>query len=272
MQTAKVAAERLNDILDAEIEQPDSDKVQLESLYGDIKIENLDFRYGNRELVLQNVSMDFSKGKKIAIVGESGCGKTTLAKLLLSFYRPERGKVMIDGKNLSEYSIASVRKHIAYIPQDIFLFADTIYNNLKFGNEDVTDEEVKDACELCCADEFIEKLPMKYDTMVEENGNNLSGGQKQRLAIARALLKKPDILIMDEATSNLDTITEESIKRTIQNFSDTMTCIIIAHRINTIKNCDYIYVMDKGRIIEQGTHQSLLEEDGVYRKLVMCNR
>ncbi|MDE5778609.1 MAG: peptidase domain-containing ABC transporter, partial [Lachnospiraceae bacterium] len=272
LQTAMVAAERLNDILDAEIEQQDSDKPQLESLYGDIKIENLDFRYGNRELVLQNVSMDFSKGKKIAIVGESGCGKTTLAKLLLSFYRPERGKVMIDGKNLSEYSIASVRKHIAYIPQDIFLFADTIYNNLKFGNEDVTDEEVKDACELCCADEFIEKLPMKYDTMVEENGNNLSGGQKQRLAIARALLKKPDILIMDEATSNLDTITEESIKRTIQNFSDTMTCIIIAHRINTIKNCDYIYVMDKGRIIEQGTHQSLLEEDGVYRKLVMCNR
>lgn len=269
LQTAMVAAERLNDILDAETEQRDSDKAQLESLHGDIKIENLDFRYGNRELVLQNINMDFPKGKKIAIVGESGCGKTTLAKLLLSFYQPECGKVMINGKNLSEYPIASVRKHIAYIPQDIFVFADTIYNNLKFGNEYVTDEEVKAACKLCCADEFIEKLPMKYDTMIEENGNNLSGGQKQRLAIARALLRKPDILIMDEATSNLDTITEESIKRTIQNLCDTMTCIIIAHRINTIKNCDYIYVMDKGRIIEQGTHQSLLEEDGVYRKLVM---
>lgn len=266
-----VAAERLNDILDTEIEQKDSDKEQLNSACGDIKIRNLDFRYGNRELVLKNVNMDFPKGKKIAIVGESGCGKTTLAKLLLSLYQPEYGKVMIEGKNLSEFSVASVRKHIAYISQDIFLFADTIYNNLRLGNEDATGEEIKDVCKWCCADEFIEKFPMKYDTMLEENGNNLSGGQKQRIALARALLKKPDILIMDEATSNLDTITEASVKRTIDNLSDEMTCIIIAHRINTIKNCDYIYVMDKGQIVEEGTHESLLEKDGRYKEMVCYN-
>lgn len=271
LQTAMVAAERLNDILDTEIEQKDSDKEQLNSACGDIKIRNLDFRYGNRELVLKNVNMDFPKGKKIAIVGESGCGKTTLAKLLLSLYQPEYGKVMIEGKNLSEFSVASVRKHIAYISQDIFLFADTIYNNLRLGNEDATGEEIKDVCKWCCADEFIEKFPMKYDTMLEENGNNLSGGQKQRIALARALLKKPDILIMDEATSNLDTITEASVKRTIDNLSDEMTCIIIAHRINTIKNCDYIYVMDKGQIVEEGTHESLLEKDGRYKEMVCYN-
>lgn len=271
LQTAIVAAERLNDILDAELEQRASDRKELESLQGDIKLENIDFRYGNRELVLRNVSMLFPKGKRIAIVGESGCGKTTLAKLLLSFYRPEKGEITIDGTDLTSYTIPSIRKHIAYIAQDIFLFSDTIYNNLKFGNEGITDEEVRSVCELCGADEFIQELPLKYDTMIEENGNNLSGGQKQRLAIVRALLRNPDVLIMDEATSNLDTITEESIKKTVESFSDKMTCIIIAHRLNTIRNCDYIYVMDKGEIIEEGTHQSLLERNGLYKRFVDSN-
>lgn len=271
LQTAIVAAERLNDILDAKPEENDSNKRKIENLQGDIRLEQVDFRYGNRELVLKDICMAFPKGKRIAIVGESGCGKTTIAKLLLSFYRPESGKITIDGTDLSEYRTSSIRKHIAYISQDIFLFSDTIYNNLKFGDESITDEEVKTVCKLCDADEFIEKLPLKYDTMIEENGNNLSGGQKQRLAIVRALLKKPDILIMDEATSNLDSITEESIKKTIESVSDKMTCIIIAHRLNTIKNCDYIYVMDKGKIMEQGTHQGLLDKAGLYKKYVESN-
>lgn len=264
LQTAIVAGERLNDILDASIEQENLGKMEIKSLYGDIKFEDVDFRYGNRNLVLEHISMTFSKGKKIAIVGESGCGKTTLAKLLLSFYYPENGTITIDKNNISEYTISSIRRRIAYISQDTFLFADTIYNNLKFGNENVTDKEIKNLCKMCNADEFIERLPLKYDTMVEENGSNLSGGQKQRIAIVRALLKKPDVLIMDEATSNLDTITEDCIKRTIESISDQMTCIIIAHRIHTIRSCDYIYVMNKGKIVEQGTHQSLLEENGLY--------
>lgn len=268
LQTAIVAAERLNDVLDADIEEENSKRIELQHLRGNIKIENLDFRYGNRELVLRDVNMEFEKSKKIAIVGESGCGKTTLAKLLLSFYQPECGNVLIGGKSLSEYTICSIRKHIAYVSQDIFLFSDTIYNNLRLGNEEVTDEEIRSICEQCGISSFIESLPLGYNTMLEENGNNLSGGQKQRLAVVRALLRKPDVLIMDEATSNLDTITEKSIKQMLEQFSETMTCIIIAHRMNTIKNCDYIYVMDKGSVIEQGTHQSLLDEHGVYRKLV----
>lgn len=271
LQIAVVAAERLNDILDAQVEQDSSDKIEIESLYKDIRFEHVDFRYGNRGLILNNVNMIFEKGKKIAIVGESGCGKTTIAKLMISFYSPEQGKVTVDGIDLSKYKISSIRKHIAYISQEIFLFSDTIYNNLKFGNEGVTNEDIRNICKLCGVDEFIQKLPLKYNTMLEENGSNLSGGQKQRLAIARALLKKPDILIMDEATSNLDTITEENVKRTIENFSDTMTCIIIAHRLNTIKDCDYIYVMDKGNICECGTHQRLLEKGGIYKRFVNCS-
>lgn len=268
LQTAIVAAERLNDVLDAEIEEENSDKIELEHVCDNIKIENLDFRYGNRELVLRNVNMEFEQGKKIAIVGESGCGKTTLAKLLLSFYEPESGDIVIDSNSLSEYTVSSVRKCIAYVSQDIFLFSDTIYNNLRLGNEDVTDEEIRSVCEQCGIHSFIESLPLGYNTMLDENGNNLSGGQKQRLAIVRALLRKPDVLIMDEATSNLDTITEKGIKEMLEQFSQNMTCIIIAHRMNTIKNCDYIYVMDKGSVAEQGTHHSLLNENGLYKELV----
>lgn len=268
LQTAIVAAERLNDVLDAEREQDDSDKIEMDSLRRDIRFEHVVFRYGNRDLILNDVSMTFSKGKKIAIVGESGCGKTTLAKLMIAFYEPERGNITIDGMDISEYKISSIRKHIVYISQEIFLFSDTIYNNLRFGNVHITDEEIRKVCKLCGVDEFIEQLPLKYNTVIEENGSNLSGGQKQRLGIVRALLKKPEILIMDEATSNLDTITERSIKQAIENFSETMTCIIIAHRLNTIRSCDYIYVMDKGQICESGTHQSLVDKDRVYKQLI----
>lgn len=271
LQAAVVAGERLNDILDAEVEQDDVERRGIECLQGDLRIEHVDFRYGNREMVLQDLSMIFEQGKKTAIVGGSGCGKTTVAKLLLSFYKPERGKITIDGIDISEYRISSIRKRIAYISHDIFLFSDTIYNNLKLGNENVTEEEIKRVCKLCCADGFIDKFPLKYNTVIEENGSNLSGGQKQRIAIARALLQKPDILIMDEATGNLDTITEKSINKIIETFSDTMTWIIIAHRMNIVKNCDYIYVMSEGKVIEQGTHQTLLDINGMYKKYIISD-
>ena len=265
LQTAMVAAERLNDILDVEIENNDKEKV--DKLKGNIVCKDIDFRYGYRNLVLKDVSMTFKSGTKTAIVGESGCGKTTLAKLIMQFYTPEKGSITVNGTNLADASQESVRQRISYISQDIFLFSDTVYNNLRIGNSQITDEEITEMCKKCGADEFINNLPMGYKTVLEENGNNLSGGQKQRLAIARALLKKPDILIMDEATSNLDTVTEQSIKNLIDSLSEEITCIIIAHRLTTIKSCDYIYVMDKGTVVESGTHQELLEKNGMYKQL-----
>lgn len=266
LQTAMVAAERLNDILDAEKENNDKEKI--ESMNEDIIIDDVDFRYGNRALVLDDLSMKFKKGKKTAIVGESGCGKTTITKLLMSFYEPEKGSITINGKSIYNYSPNSIRDRIAYVSQNIFLFSDTIYNNLRMGNEDISDDQIEAVCKLCCADEFINKLPMGYETIIEENGNNLSGGQKQRLAIARALLKKPDIYIMDEATSNLDTITEKSIKEIIEKLLSDKTCIIITHRLNTIKKCDYIYVIKDGKTVEEGTHDSLIAKKGEYESYI----
>lgn len=271
IQTAMVAAERLNDVLDAKEEQGQTDKRELERIGEEIRLENISFRYGNRDMVLDRINMTFTKGKRVAIVGESGCGKTTIAKLLMAFHSPENGAVILDGVKQPVFSISSVRKQIAYISQDIFLFSDTVYNNLALGNRDITLEDVKRVCQLCRADDFIERLPMKYETMLEEGGSNLSGGQKQRLAIARALLRKPDVLIMDEATSNLDAVTEADIQKTIEKLSGEIICIIIAHRMNTIKNCDYTYVMDKGRVIEEGTHQSLLSGHGLYEKYMYGN-
>lgn len=263
LQTAVVAADRLNDILDLETESEATDKLELDN---NIDIKNVSFRYGNRELVLQNIDMTIAQGETVALVGESGSGKTTLAKLIMSFYEPEEGQILIGGKNIAKLNPRSVRENIAYISQDVFLFSDSIKNNLTLGNKDITMEEIEKACKLSMADEFIKKMPMGYNTLIGENGHDLSGGQKQRLAIARALLKKPRILIMDEATSNLDTITEKSIKTTIDNLSGSITCIIIAHRLSTIRNCDKIYVMYKGNIVECGNHEELISKNGFYKR------
>lgn len=269
MQTAIVAAERLSEILDLELEKTADEhrKLSPQSLNYPIKIENLDFRYGTRKLVLENINMNIGAGEKIALVGESGSGKTTLSKLLMNFYPWEKGEIFIGDYNLKDINLESLRNRIAYISQDIFLFSGTIRENLELGNEDATLEDIIEACRLSKADEFINKLPLRYETMLEENGANLSGGQKQRLAIARALLKKPDILIMDEATSNLDSITEKAIEKTINNLSKNITTIIIAHRLSTIMRCDKIFVMEQGKFIEQGTHQELLEQKGRYYNL-----
>lgn len=269
MQTAIVAAERLSEILDLELEKTvdENRKLSPQSLNYPIKIENLDFRYGTRKLVLENINMNIGAGEKIALVGESGSGKTTLSKLLMNFYPWEKGEIFIGDYNLKDINLESLRNRIAYISQDIFLFSGTIRENLELGNEDATLEDIIEACRLSKADEFINKLPLRYETMLEENGANLSGGQKQRLAIARALLKKPDILIMDEATSNLDSITEKAIEKTINNLSKNITTIIIAHRLSTIMRCDKIFVMEQGKFIEQGTHQELIEQKGRYYNL-----
>lgn len=268
LQTAVVAAERLNDILDLETESETTEKLELDN---NIDIKNVSFRYGKRELVLKNIDMTIMSGETVALVGESGSGKTTLAKLLMAFYKPEEGQILIGGKNIAELNPRSVRENIAYISQDVFLFSDSIKNNLTLGNKDISMEEIEKACKLSMADEFIKKMPMGYNTLIGENGRDLSGGQKQRLAIARALLKNPKILIMDEATSNLDTVTEKSIKETIDNLNGNITCIIIAHRLSTIKNCEKIYVMDRGTVVESGNHNELINMNGLYKKFYESN-
>ncbi|HKL73726.1 MAG TPA: ATP-binding cassette domain-containing protein, partial [Clostridia bacterium] len=247
-------------------EQPDGSNLLKEfSLDGDIVIDQLTFRYGARQPVLNNVSLQIGSRKKIAVVGESGGGKTTLAKILLGLWAPELGTVSINGYNIEELDKKILRQKIAYVPQNVELFSGTIEENIKIGKPDATYEEIKRACERAGCKDFIEKAPAKYSTYLEEAGANLSGGERQRLALARALIKNPDILILDEATSNLDFISEAKIYGTL--FSLTCTVIIIAHRLSTIRKCDSIIVIDKNKVAEEGTHEELLIKNGIYRKI-----
>ena len=268
IQTAVVAADRLGEILDITPEynyehEQLNDKIKFDK----ISISNLDFRYGTRELVLKDINLEICRGEKIAFVGESGSGKTTLANLLVRLYEQEKGSIKLDSIDIREFSIKQIRDNISYISQYTFLFSGTIRENLLFGNSDVSDDDISQVCKICELEEYINSLPLKFNTRIEENGKNLSGGQKQRLAIARALLKKPEILIMDEATSNLDYVTERSIEKTINNFSKNMTTIIIAHRLSTIKDCDKILVLRNGQIVETGNHRDLLNQRGYYYQL-----
>lgn len=269
LQTATVAGERLGEILDLELEKNigEDKKINPSSLRGNIEFKNVDFRYGTRQLVLKNINFNIKPGEKIALVGESGSGKTTLAKLLMNFYQCEKGEIILNQFNIKDINIEVLRDKIAYISQETFLFNGTITENLSLGNPYITYEEIIEACQKAQAHDFINSHPLRYNTMIEENGSNLSGGQKQRLSIARAILKKPEILIMDEATSSLDSITEKAIENTMNEFSKGITTIIIAHRLSTIMRCDTIYVMDKGEIIESGTHNELVENGGMYYRL-----
>ncbi len=268
IQTAIVASDRLGEILDLSLEKTNGESKKAHpNIYGDIHIKNLDFRYGTRQLVLKDIEIFINKGEKIALVGESGSGKTTLAKLLLNFYPIEKGEILVNDYNIKDINMEHLRERIAYMPQDIFLFSGTILENLKFGSDDVSFEEIIEVCKRTKAHDFINELPLRYETKLEENGSNLSGGQKQRLAIARALLRKPDILIMDEATSNLDSIAEKAIEKTIDENTDNITTIIIAHRLSTIMRCDKIFVLDKGVVVEVGTHNDLMNSKGIYYSL-----
>ena len=270
IQTAIVAADRLGEILDI---SPEYEKNDMRTTYNsEIKFDNLiishlNFRYGTRDLVLKDINLKIKHGEKIAFVGESGSGKTTLAKLLIRLYEQEKGSIKLDSIDIREFSIKQIRDNISYISQNTFLFSGTIKENLLFGNSHANNDDISRVCRMCELEEYINSLPLKYNTRIEENGKNLSGGQKQRLAIARALLRNPRILIMDEATSNLDYITEKTIENMINKFSKNMTTIIIAHRLSTIKDCDNIFLFRNGQIVENGNHRDLLKQRGYYYQL-----
>ena len=235
----------------------------------DIRIEHLDFKYNlhGKAKVLDDITLTIPAQRTTAIVGASGSGKSTIAKLLLKYYEPQSGDITIDGMDISEYRNDDIRRAVSYVPQNIELFSKSIYDNIRVTRQSATLDEVREAAKAADAHEFIKRLPMQYYTYLEEAGNGLSGGEKQRIALARAFLKENQFYIMDESTSNLDFATENIIFDMIYNKFRKKTMLIIAHRLATVKNCDKIIVMDKGKIIEQGTHKELLEKKGQYYRL-----
>lgn len=274
IQEANISMRRLSEILDYEREigmDEGSDEnnlyQEIDKIDGEINVSNVTFAYGNRKPALKNVSFTIPKGKKVALVGSSGSGKSTMAKLLLKYYEPQEGEITIDGVDIQEYRNDSLRRAISYVPQNIELFSKSIYDNIRVSRQSATLEEVKEAAKAADAHEFIKRLPMQYYTYLEEAGNGLSGGEKQRIALARAFLKENEFYIMDESTSNLDFATENIIFDMIYNKFRNKSMLIIAHRLATVKNCDVIIVLDKGEIVEQGTHEELLEKQGEYYRL-----
>jgi len=285
IQEANISMKRLSEILDYEREQevglfensclPDfvsevrrnQQYQMIEKVDGDIEFKNVTFRYGNRKPALEDVSFTIPKGQKVALVGASGSGKSTIAKLLLKYYEPEKGYITIDGVDINEYQNSSLRRAISYVPQNIELFSKSIYDNIRVSRQTATLDEVKEAAKKADAHEFIKKLPMQYYTYLEEAGNGLSGGEKQRIALARAFLKDNEFYIMDESTSNLDFVTENIIFDMIYNKFKKKTMLIVAHRLATVRNCDQIIVMDKGHIAEQGSHDELIKLQGQYYRL-----
>ena len=232
-----------------------------------IEISNLNFEYVKNFPVLNDISIDINKGQTTAIVGSTGSGKSTLIKLILRLYDSTSGEIKFDGKNIRHLELDSLRNKIGLVSQDIFLFEGTVFENIAYGNLDAKDEEVWEAAKLSESDKFINLLPNKENTIVGERGQKLSGGQRQRISIARAILKNPEILILDEATSAVDNETEAAIQRSINTLKEGRTVIAIAHRLSTIRNAEIIYVLEEGKVVESGNHESLLEINGVYSKL-----
>lgn len=265
------SSERIFEFLDekpivSEAENP----VELNDLKGGIQFEKAVFSYDNKRTALKGINLEIKAGQTVALVGHTGSGKTTIANLISRFYDPTSGKVLVDGHDLKEVSLGSLRKHISIVLQDTFIFSGTIFDNIRFGRPDATDDEVKAAAEAVGASDFIEKLPSGYQTEVEERGNILSVGERQLLSFARALLANPKILIMDEATASIDTETEMRIQNALKTLLKDRTAIIIAHRLSTIREADNIFVLENGLVIEKGNHEQLMNLKGEYYNLVQA--
>lgn len=267
LQSTAAAADRIFEFLDEE-EIDLSDKLPLEGpVHGNINFDHVRFGYNSDNIIIKDFSLDIKAGQKVAIVGPTGAGKTTIVKLLMRFYKLNSGKISIDGIDIESLDLESYRKNFAMVLQDTWLFSGTIMENLKYGRLDATDEEVYKAAKAAHVDRFIMTQKQGYDTILTEDSKNISQGQKQLLTIARAILSNPKILILDEATSSVDTRTEVLIQRAMDNLIKDRTCFIIAHRLSTIRNADLILVLNEGDIVEQGSHDELLAMDGFYSNL-----
>jgi len=267
LQDAMVAVDRLYQILEVDPEPWNADKADFERLERGIELQKVEFGYGARGPVLRDVSLSIPRGAVVAIVGESGSGKSTLLKLLLNYYQPTGGRVLVDGTDLRDIQIGAYRRRLGVVAQDPFIFNGTIRENIALGRPEARLEEIIEAARAAGLEEFINELPDRYETAIGERGANISGGQRQRLAIARALLHHPEVLVFDEATSQLDTTTEELIQKSLRERLAGKTVVLVAHRLSTVRNADTIYVMHQGRVVEQGTHAQLLALDGRYADL-----
>ncbi len=267
-QRAMASTNRVMNLLDTPVTIHSGDtSLPLHSIRGDIVFDRISFAYNQRESVIKDFNLTIPAGTTIAIVGLTGSGKSTLVKLLLRFYEIQAGNITVDGIDLRKIVLSDLRRAIGLVSQDVFLFHGTVRDNIAYGNPEATETEIINAAKMAEAHNFVMELPEGYDTIVGERGQKLSGGQRQRLSIARAIVKNPPILILDEATSAVDNETEAAIARSLEYITKNRTTIMIAHRLSTIRNVDRIYVLERGKIIEQGTHEDLITQEGVYNNL-----